>query len=148
MKKLKSQKGITLVTLAIYMVLAAMVISMLALLTRNFRENLDNVNSQTITDNEFDKINLQLLNETKKTNNQIITVTATMVEFKSGNIYEYNQEEKIIYQKNLTEDIEVKVAEKISNVEFSRMSENNRDILIVTVTIDGKQRTTEYVMAK
>ena len=59
-KKLSSKRGITLVSLIIYIILTTMILSMLSIVTSNFRSNINNVNIGTVEDVEFDKLNLQL----------------------------------------------------------------------------------------
>lgn len=46
MKQFKSDKGITLIMLVIYILVATVVIGILATLTANFRKNLNNINSR------------------------------------------------------------------------------------------------------
>ena len=84
MKILSKEKGITLLTLTIYMTLTLIIISMLTILTKNFRKNLNNVNAQTVIENKFDTLNLQLLTEAKEEENTILSITNTSVEFSNG----------------------------------------------------------------
>lgn len=46
MKQLKNDKGITLIMLVIYIIVATIVLGILATLTANFRKNLNNINSR------------------------------------------------------------------------------------------------------
>ena len=61
MKKIKQNRGITLMILIIYMILTTVIIGILATLTVNFRRNINNVNEKTSYETEFDKINLQMM---------------------------------------------------------------------------------------
>ena len=74
MKKIKQNRGITLMILIIYMILTTVIIGILATLTVNFRRNINNVNEKTSYETEFDKINLQMIQETKIEKNFIFCV--------------------------------------------------------------------------
>ena len=118
MKNLKVNRGITLITIVIYIILVLLVIGMLATLTANFRKNVGNLNSEIVTDTEFDKLNMQLLKETKLEDNYIAEVTETTVSFSNGNMYEYIEEDEAVYLTNEEENVNIKVAEKISSLTF------------------------------
>jgi len=114
-KKLSSKRGITLVSLIIYIILTTMVLSMLSIVTSNFRSNINNVNIGTVEDVEFDKLNLQLLRETKNADNKIREQNSseTKVVFKSGNTYEYIEEDNAVYLNG-----NIKVADNIESCKF------------------------------
>lgn len=46
MKQLKNDKGITLIMLVIYIIVATIVLGILATITTNFRKNLNNMNAR------------------------------------------------------------------------------------------------------
>lgn len=140
----KEEKGITLISLTLYIVLSMIVLAMLAMLTIYFRKNLNNVNVQTEHEIEFDKLNVQLLKETKIENNKINTdkATSTKIEFTNGNIYEYFADEKAIYLNN-----NIKIAEHMTLCEFEVDSQGDKQILITHVEIGEKGRKTEYVIS-
>ena len=85
---MKQNKGVTLITLMMYVIITLIVLGILGALNLNFRSNLKNVNSNTAQDVEFDKLNVQLLKETKTENNFIETATATKasIKFANGNV--------------------------------------------------------------
>ena len=112
---MRKNNGITLITLIIYIILTLLVLGMLSVLGMNFRKNLNNTNEQTIRDIEFDKLNLQLLKETKTEGNVIneSESNSTKIVFSNGNVYTYNEEEQTVY---LNENI--KIAEFIETCTF------------------------------
>lgn len=46
MRQIKKNRGITLIMLVMYIILAVFVLAMLATLTANFRKNLNNINAR------------------------------------------------------------------------------------------------------
>lgn len=144
MKKIKQNRGITLMVLIIYMILTTIIIGILATLTVNFRRNINNVNEKTSYETEFDKINLQMIQETKIEKNFIdkTTITNTSITFANGNTYSYSAEDKAIYLNN-----NIKIAENITDIDFNIQQENGRQKLVVTVKIGDNLRRTEYTIA-
>lgn len=143
---LKSNSGISLISLILYVILITIAIGMLSLLTYNFTNNVNNVNSQTVNEVELDKLNLQLVKETKTSNNTIRSVTSTTVTFSNGNIYQYIASDKTVYLKNKTSNIDIPVAQSLDNVTFVLETQENKQILTVTVNMGEKQRSSEYVI--
>ena len=112
---MRKNSGITLIMLIIYIILTLLVLGMLSVLGMNFRKNLNSTNEQTIRDIEFDKLNLQLLKETKTEGNVIneSESNSTKIVFSNGNVYTYNEAEQTVY---LNENI--KIAEHIEACTF------------------------------
>ena len=96
-------------------------------------------------DLQFDKINAQMLKETKNGSNRIYEVYDDEVVFfffLNYNSYVYEPQNKSIYLNTY-----IKIAENIDNCIFDVTQVNKQDVLIVTVQINGVQRITEYVMS-
>ena len=138
---MKKNRGITLISLIIYIILSIMVLSMLTVLSTHFKDNIGNLDISTVHDTEFDKLNLQLLKETKTENNYIDEeqTTTTKLVFTNGNTYTY--ESNAIYLND-----NIKIAEKIEAFSSEISNEDNKQKIKVTLTIDGITRTTEYVV--
>jgi len=138
---MKKNRGITLISLIVYIILAIIVISMLTVLSTHFKNNIGDLDISTVHDIEFDKLNLQLLKEVKTENNYIDEeqTTSTKLVFTNGNTYTY--ESDAIY---LNDNIKIAENIEVFSSEFSK--ENSKQKIKVTVTIDGITRTTEYVI--
>ncbi len=142
---MKQNKGITLITLIMYIILTLVVLGILGALSRNFRGNLNNVNSKTVQEVEYDKLNTQLLKETK-TESNLINVNksdSTKIEFKNGNIYTYSSTDKAIYLNN-----NIKIAENIDQIFFQIDNSLDEQTLKMQVTINNKTTVSEYVIIK
>jgi len=115
MRSFKENKGITLISLVVYIILTIIVLGMLTILTENFRNNINNTNVQTVQDVEFDKLNLQLVKETKDITNRIVEKDSseTKIVFTNGNIYEYIEEDNTIYLNG-----DIKIADNIESCIF------------------------------
>ena len=143
MEKFNNNKGITLISLTLYIILTLIVLCGLGILATNFRKNINNVKMQNSREIEFDKLNLQLLEETRKDGNKVSVrqSNSTKLVFTSGNTYTFDSEEKAIFlNDNIT------VASNISEAEFSVQEKNMKQILTVNVTVSNKQRSMQYVI--
>ena len=142
---MKQNKGVTLITLMMYVIITLIVLGILGALNLNFRSNLKNVNSNTAQDVEFDKLNVQLLKETKTENNFIETATATKasITFANGNKYTYSDAEETVFLND-----NIKIAENIKSCAFSVENTDTEQVLKVRTLIGDKGQITEYVMKK
>ena len=143
MEKFNNNKGITLISLTLYIIITLIVLCGLGILATNFRKNINNVKMQNSREIEFDKLNLQLLEETKKDGNKVSVSqsNSTKLVFTSGNTYTFDSEENVIFlNDNIT------VASNISEAEFSVQEKNMKQILTVNVTVSNKQRSMQYVI--
>lgn len=142
----RNDKGITLVTVVIYVISLIIAIGILATVTTYFYSNFRDMNDYTDDIAEFDKFNLYFLEEVKRTGNEIkeISLGRTSIEFTSGNKYNYNSGDKVISLINSSGN--VKIAEKIESCTFESYEEDSKIIIKVDITIGSEQRIVEYVL--
>ena len=136
---MKNNKGITLLSLIIYMILSLMVMAMLMVITGNFKENFGELNAQSVHDVELDKIVLQMTKEMKDGSivDKSQTTTDTLT-FTNGNTYTYVAEEQAIYQNN-----NIEIAKNITSCNFVVTGNN---VLKVYVEIEDKSRVMEFAL--
>jgi len=140
---MKSERGITLTSLGIYIVVILLVLITLSTITTYFRSNVNEFNTKTSVDLEFDKFNLYFIGEVKKTNNEIVEENSneTKVVFTSGNTYEFI-ENSIILNEN------IKIAEKIDACTFTfKKNEKNIQSVTVYMKVGETERTNEYSLS-
>jgi len=139
---MKSEKGITLATLLVYIAIMLVALVTLGTITAYFQSNINEFNTKSTQDIEFDKFNLYFIKEAKITNNAIddVNSTSTKITFKSGNKYEF-KDNSIILNDN------IKIAENVGTCEFIWYTENNSQVIKVTMKIGETKRTNEYVLS-
>ena len=71
---MKDQRGITLMSLMIYIIVTILVIATLTTIMSYFSKNLTEIIGQDDSIIEIDKINISFLKEVKKTNNIITAI--------------------------------------------------------------------------
>ena len=147
----KSQNGITLTSLAIYVVLIFVVLAILATVTANFKSSVKEINQEGTDIAEVNKFNSYYLQEVKKQDNNIIDITQNSVTFSSNNKYEYDSTNKIINLIELDEtgniNRTIKVAGNIEECTFKEELQNGKKIIIVEIRAKNTNIiTNEYVL--
>lgn len=148
---MKSQKGITLTSLATYVVLIFVVLAILATVTANFQSSIKEINQEGTDIAEVNKFNAYFLQEVKKQDNEIIEITENSIEFSSKNKYEFDSINKDINlvvldnEGNYSKIIEV--AKNIEECSFSKKTENGKVIVVTDIKAkNSKKLTNEYVL--
>ena len=106
---MKSQKGVTLVALVIYIIVFTIVISILSVISSFFFSNVNFVKEQANYAPEFNKFNMFFIQDVK--NNKNVTVNNNTIEFADGTRYDFNSDQKAIYRngKAIAKNIQVAV---------------------------------------
>lgn len=140
---MKNNKGITLTSLIIYIAVIFVVIAALMRITTYFSSNMQDA-ADVSFETEFNKLNLYLLDEAKTVGNGIggILEDGTQITFTNGNTYSYNAEDKVVYLNGT-----IKICENIENCVFEKqVADNGKDVLILTIKINGIEKNVEYVL--
>lgn len=142
---MKSEKGLTLTALVIYILIATAVISSIALLSSYFFSNMNVVKEQSQYAPEFNKFSMFFLEDVR--NNSGAEVTTTKVTFADGTVYEYKSNEKAVYR-NTT-----KITERLDSFSFATsetvVKNTKKQIITVKMAIGDIQNAPngiEYVL--
>lgn len=168
---MQSQKGITLISITIYVIVMLIVVSVITVLTSYFYTNVDINSVSEDLNQQYTKFNSYFTEEVNKKGNKlleigkidadtgdtIITQTEsdtveeiqnnpeddrqTYIIFSSGNQYTYIPQNQAIYMN------QIKIAQNITGCTFNSKKETNGKTTI-TVSITGKdfERTTTYTL--
>lgn len=93
---MKSQKGVTLIALVIYVIVLTIVVSILAMISSFFFSNVNFVKEQANYAPEFNKFNMFFIQDVKQNKN--LTITGNVVKFEDGTEYTFNLDQKAIYR--------------------------------------------------
>lgn len=139
---MKSEKGITLTSLVIYIMLVLIIVGILATITASFQNGIKEINNEGTNNSEVDKFNVYFLKEVKKQGNEIESISGTEILFKEGNKYTFKKDNSIYLNDN------IKIAENIEKCSFESNLENGK--VVITVKIKAKyaeEREIEYVLS-
>lgn len=150
----KSEKGVTLTSLIIYVIAMLITVTIITVVTGYFTKNVDvSVESYTYF-SEYTKVESAFTEEVNHDNNKILEVVQydnnpshqAYVAFSSGNQYTFVPNNQAIYQNN------VKIASGVQRCQFTQSIENGKQAIKVELTIkgnaesDAKTRTSTYIL--
>ena len=142
---MKSEKGITLTSVVVYVLIATALISSTALLSSFFFSNMSLIKEQNKYAPEFNKFSMFFIEDVK--NNKSAEVTTTKVTFADGTVYEYKDNEKSVYRND------TKITQQLQFFAFSTsnyvVSNTTKQIINVKMMIDGVPNSIngiEYVL--
>lgn len=151
---MKTEKGITLAILAIYVVFFSVLISLLAALSSYIYNNIGYVNDNSVDVSEFNKFNRYFI-EDVKTNTQAEVKETTnsegknivQITFEDGDTYRYVAEEKSMYKnrQKIAKDIQNFEAEQLTNTEYNKKY-INVNIVIGANDEANYEKEIEYVL--
>ena len=133
---MKKENGITLTSLVLYVIIFSFTLGLLASLSNFIYKNIDNINSNSISSEEFNKFNVNFLKDVKEnadatvsTGNDAVTITFGTSTNKT--VYTYKMSDKAIYKNK------VKIATNIINFTATKTTDsahNNKKVITVEVS--------------
>lgn len=138
---MKTERGITLTILVIYIIIFSVVIGLLASLSSYIYGNLKYIDDDSVDISEFNKFNAYFIEDVKSNsqvqiNSQVNSEGKNIVQivFGDGDIYRYVKEEKSIYKNKQ------KIAEDIQNFTAvkNQTEDNAKTYIGVNIVIGAK----------
>ncbi len=150
---MQSEKGITLVSVIIYVIAMLIIISVITVLTSYFYRNVDINSVSEDLNQQYTRFNTYFTEEVNKKGNNILDIGESestteddpqkYIVFSSGNQYTYVPANDSIYVNN------IKIAENILDCNFEKITENDKTKIKVTMSGENDfQRTTTYTLVE
>lgn len=130
-KSFKSEKGVTLLALTIYMIVLTAVLGMMTVLSNLFYNNVYTLQDTVENAGDFDTFNSCLIIDAKANTSVRVDESTKTIVFGDDTTYTYNEEEETIYRG------EFKVASHVKyfNVNSSTKTVDNVEKKILTIKI-------------
>lgn len=128
---MKKEKGITLVSLVVYIIVMVIIIAAMTTIIANFYQNTEAVQGNVQEIVEFNKFNSYFLKEVKTKNNKVDRVDLNYILFSSGNSFSISNNG--IYYNN------IKICDNVQNIEFileQDTEDTGEEYSIISVTLD------------
>lgn len=136
---MKNEKGITLISLTIYVIVMAIVIGVMAIITTFFYKNMENeFDIDPIA--EYTTFNSYFSDEVNHENIRILECDTNYIVFSNGVQYSYIPENKGIYRN------EVKICREVTKCTFKRDIKNGKNVVEVEFTSGNQNRKTTYTL--
>ena len=120
---MKQEKGITLASLIIYMILLMFAISMLAIISDMFFSNTNYITESGKYISEFNKFNMYFIEDVKN-NNNTYEVTNNQIIFEDGTVYTYYEAPDSSIYRN-----KVKICTNITYCKFTKTEEKQNNTI-------------------
>lgn len=141
---MKSQKGITLISVTIYIIVMTIVVSIMAVISTYFYKNinsLDNIDSLE----QYTKFNTYFTDEVNHKNIKVLDFAAeengnSYIVFDNGVQYSFIKANKGIYRNK------VKICENIDNCTFEEIIQNGKNVIVVEFKAGEKQQTMKFTL--
>lgn len=140
---MRSENGITLTTLIIYIIGMLIVVSIVGTITNYAYKNIAFIVTSGKNATQYNIFNMYFLEDIKNTTNKIYQIQENQITFSDGTIYTFKDEG--IYRNN------VRICSEISDVRFSnKTDENTKNTIITVLFISGNDaefsKTTNYTL--
>lgn len=142
---MKSEKGITLISLTIYVIAMAVVIGIIAIVSTFFYSNMENSDDTVSPMAEYTKFNSFFSDEVNHEGIEVIDCGTTdngqkYIVFSNEVQYTYIQANRAIYRNK------VKIAKEIDGCEFAIGTNNGKRVVNVKFEAGGKTRENTYTL--
>lgn len=141
---MKSEQGVTLTSLVIYIAVATVLISTMAVMSSHFFANIQLVKNQSDYVVEYNKFNMFFIQDVKA--NKAASIIATTIVFEDGTKYEYKDESIYRNDKKIAKNIRTASFEPatytVNNVTKNLIKVN----LNIGVEKKSYQKQIEYVL--
>lgn len=137
---MKNEKGVTLISLTVYIIVMALVIGIVAIISTFFYKNVRNVSQTVDPITEYTKFNSFFTQETNNSDIRILECENDYIVFDNGIQYTFIKENKGIYRNK------VKICRGIDDCTFTNKIQNGKNVIEVTIQAENQQKTTKYTL--
>lgn len=140
---MKSEKGITLISLTVYIVVMTIVIAMVAAISTFFYKNVKNVNQTIDPITEYTKFNSFFSEEINNKDIRILEISENYIVFDNGGDtiqYSFITENNGIYRNK------VKICSGIEECTFTNEIKNGKNTITVEFKVGDQEKTTTYTL--
>ncbi len=149
---MKSERGVTLIILCIYVIVFSIIIVLLANLSNYIYNNLDNINDSSIDLSEFNKFNMYFIEDVKSNKQALVQNLADdnnnefiQIAFADGDIYTYTIGDNSIYKNNQ------KIATSIKDFKAEGFKKDEKMYIEITIKLGTEDeanysKTIDYVL--
>ena len=137
---MKSEKGVTIISLIIYVIVLSIVIGMVAIISGAFMDSVDDAEMYTDPIEQYTTFNSYFSEEVNHLGLEVVQCEDDYILFSNGVQYSFISENRGIYKDK------VKICRNIDNCNFSQLIENGKTVIIVEFSVEGQPRTTKYTL--
>lgn len=138
---MKTEKGVTLVSLTIYIIVMTIVIGVISMISTYFFKNTKNVLKDIEPIAEQTRFSSFFTEEVNRSNSKILACDEHYVVFDNEVQYTFVPENKGIYRN------QVKICRGVENCKFERTIKNGKDVIAVTIKMEkSEEKKIDYTL--
>lgn len=138
---MKSQKGVTLISLTVYIIVMVIVVAIVSVISTYFYKNIDAVSNKINPMTEYTKFNSFFSDEVNHKNIKVLECKGNYMVFDNGIQYTFIAENRGIYRNK------VKIAEDVENCTFEYRIKNGKNVVAVNLKIGtADTKSVEYTL--
>lgn len=138
---MKSQKGITLISLTIYIIVMVIVVTVVALISNYMFKNMNSVSEAIDPLTEYIRFNSFFTDEVNTTGIKILDCQNDYILFDNNVQYTFVAENEAIYLNK------AKIAKNVTNCKFSITENDGKKQINVQITLDDNEtKSTTYTL--
>lgn len=139
---MKSQKGVTLISLTVYIIVMVIVVAIVSVISTYFYTNVDTISNTINPMTEYTKFNSFFLEEVNQSNIKVLECGQDYIVFDNGVQYTFVAENRGIYRNK------VKIANDVESCTFEYKIKNGKNVVAVNLQIGtAEARNVEYTLA-
>lgn len=131
---MKNEKGITLVSLVVYVIVMTLVIGIMSTIITNFYKNTDTMQGNVEEVVKFSKFNNYFLKEVKTKDNKVDTISTNYILFTSGNSFSISN--NVIYYNN------IEICDEVQSMEITAGADET--IVNVKISFENFNKSINY----
>lgn len=143
---MKSERGITITSLIVYIIGMIIVIAIMSVITTNFYKNVNKMTIEVNPVSEYTKFNSNFSEEVNIYNIKVLeckeTTEQNYIVFDDGVQYTYIPDNKAIYKNK------IKICKDVQACIFSTTIKNGNDVVTVQMQIGDKTYNNTYTLKK
>lgn len=140
----KSQKGITMISLVIYIGCFLIVAGTIGAITIFFYNNTSLLNSEVYSSAEYNKLNMYLVKESEEKGNSFVNFDNSgniyTLTFSNGNVYTFDKDNNLLYFNMVC------LCEDVQGFNVLTDYTTGKEVVKVKIDFSNKSYTTNYCM--
>lgn len=138
---MKSQKGITLISLTVYIIVMVIVVAIISVISTYFYTNVNSISNTINPMTEYTKFNSFFSDEVNHNNIKVLECKEDYIVFDNGVQYTFVGENKGIYRDK------VKIVSDVESCTFEYKINNGKNVVVVSLQIGtAKEKSIEYTL--
>lgn len=137
---MKNERGITLISVTIYIIVMAIVVGVIAVISGFFYNSIEDVDNAQQPAQEYTEFNRFFSDEVNRSGATIIMCETTYVIFDNNVEYSFVAGNRGIYRNG------VKICNNVDSCTFSKGTQNGKTTITVEMVIGGREMSTTYAL--